>query len=66
MSNHFSFRIVDLLLRNNGGRDRRPKYVVFVVWRVPNADNGMVVDLGRESCLRSAEISSVCIVCCFG
>ena len=66
MSNYCSFRVMDLLLRNNGGRDRRPNYVVFVVWSAPNPDGGVVVGLGKESCLRPAEISSVSIVCCFG
>ena len=57
---------MDLLLRNNEGRGRRLNYVVFVVWTAPTADDGVVVGLGRESCLRLAEISSVCIVCYFG
>ena len=65
MSNHCLFCLVDLLLRNSGGRYMRPNYVPFVVWSAANADGGVVVGLGTESCLRSAEILSVCIVCCF-
>ena len=57
---------MDLLLRNNGGRDRRPKYTIFVVWKTPNADGRVVMSLGGESCLRPVEISCVCFVCCFG
>ena len=29
---------VKLLLKNNGGRDRKPNFVVFVVWRALNVD----------------------------
>ena len=53
---------MDLLLRNNGGRDRGPKYTIFVVWKAPNADGREVMSLGRESCLRPVEISCVCFV----
>ena len=55
--------MVDLLLKNNGGRDRRPNFVIFVVWSALNAVGGwVVVGLGKESCLGPPEISSMCFV----
>ena len=54
--------MVDLLLKNNGGRDRRPNFVIFVVWSALNAGGWVVVGLGKESCLGPPEISSMCFV----
>ena len=34
----FDFNVVNLMLKNNGGRDRRPNFVVFVVWSAFNVD----------------------------
>ena len=39
--NPLMLHVVDLLLRNHGGRDRRPNYTIFVVsWSAPNTDGG--------------------------
>ena len=48
MSNHCLFCLVDLLLRNSGGRYMRPNYVPFVVWSAANADGGVVVGLAQS------------------
>ena len=50
------------LLKNNGVRNRRSNFVVFVVWSALNVDGWMVVRLGRESCLGPPGISSMCFV----
>ena len=47
-------------------RDRRPNFVIFVVWNALNVDGCVVVGSGRESCLWPPEISSMCFVYCFG
>ena len=55
----FDFDVVNLLLKNNGGRDRRLNFVNFVVWSALNIDSWVLVGWGRESCLGPAEISSL-------
>ena len=57
---------MDLLLKNNGGRDRRPNFVIFVIWSALNVDGWLVVGWGRESCLGLPEILSMYFVYCFG
>ena len=54
----FNFDIVKLLLKTNAGRDRRPNFVIFVVWSALIAGRWVVVAWNRKSCLRPAEISS--------
>ena len=56
----YDFDVVSLLLKNNGGRDRTPNFVIFEIWSALNVDGWEVVGLGRESCLGLAEISSMC------
>ena len=58
--------MVDLLLKNNGGGDKRPNFVIFVVWSALNVDGLVVVGWGRKSCLGLPEISSMRFVYCFG
>ena len=44
----FNFDVVNLLLKNNGGKDRRPNFVIFVVWSALNVDVWVVV-VGAEN-----------------
>ena len=50
--------IVNLLLKTNMGRDRRPNFVIFVVWSALIVGRWVVVAWPRKSCLGPAEISS--------
>ena len=56
--------VVNVLLKDNGGRNRRPIFVscffiiVFVDWST--LIGSVVVALGREFCIGPAEISSFC------
>ena len=43
----------DLLLKNDAGRDRRPNFVIFVVWSALNVDGWVVVGSGREAHIAS-------------
>ena len=60
----FNSDVVNVLLKDNGGRNRRPIFVscffiiVFVDWST--LIGSVVVALGRELCLGPAEISSFC------
>ena len=47
--------IVNLLLKTSGGRDRRPNFVIFVVWSTLIVGGWVVVKQGRRSCLRPTE-----------
>ena len=54
----FNSDIVNLLLKTNMGRDRRPNFVIFVVWSALIVSRWVVVAWSRKSCLGPAEISS--------
>ena len=54
----FNSDIVNLLLKTNGGRHRKPNFVIFVVWSAVIVDGWIVVAWSRKSCLGPAEISS--------
>ena len=54
----FNSDIVNLLLKTNMGRDRRPNFVIFVVWSALIVGRWVVVAWSRKSCLGPAEISS--------
>ena len=54
----FNFDIVNLLLKTNGGRGRRPNFVIFVVWSALIVGGWVVVARSRKSCLRPPEITS--------
>ena len=54
----FNSDIVNLLLKTNMGRDRRPNFVIFVVWSARIVGRWVVVAWSRKSCLGPAEISS--------
>ena len=54
----FNSDIVNLLLKTNMGRDRRPNFVIFVVWSALIVGRWVVVARSRKSCLGPAEISS--------
>ena len=49
---------MNLPLKNNDGRGKRPSVVVFVVWIALIVDEWAMVALGRKSCLGPAEMSS--------
>ena len=51
---------MNLLLKNNGGRGRKPNFVIFVVWSALSVDGWVGVGLGKEFCLEPAEISPWC------
>ena len=51
----FNPDIVNLLLKTNGGRDRRSNFVIFVVWSTLIAGGWVVVKQGKRSCLGPAE-----------
>lgn len=55
----FDSDVVNLLLKNNGGKGRKPDFI-FVVWSALNVDGWVVVGWSRESCIGPAEISSLC------
>ena len=62
----FNSDVVNLLLKRNGGRDRRPNFVIvvfitiFVDWSALIVKGWVVVAWGRKFCLRPAEISPLC------
>ena len=60
MNVFFKFDVLNLLLKNNGVRDRRPNFIIFVFWSALNFDGWVVVGWSIESCLGPAEISSLC------
>ena len=51
----FNPDIVNLLLKTNGGRDKRPNSFTFVVWSTLIVGGLVVVKQGRRSCLGPAE-----------
>ena len=54
----FNVDIVNLLLKNNVGKYRRPHFVVFVVWSALVVCQWVLVDWSRKSYLGPVEISS--------
>ena len=50
--------IVNLLLKTNLGRNRRPNFVIFVVWSALVVGWWVLVTWSRKSCLEPAEIAS--------
>ena len=54
----FNFDIVNLLLKHNGGRGRRPNVVIFVVWKTLIVGGWVGVAWGTKFYLGLAEISS--------
>ena len=54
----FNSDIGNLLIKANGGRDRRPNFVIFVIWTALIVGGWVVVAWSRKSCLGPAEISS--------
>ena len=54
----FNSDIANLLIKANGGRDRRPNFVIFVIWTALIVGGWVVVAWSRKSCLGPAEISS--------
>ena len=54
----FDVDILNLLLKNNGRRDRGPHFVIFVVWSALIVNEWVVVAWGRKSYLGPDEISS--------
>ena len=54
----FNVDIVNPLLKNKTGKDRRPHFVVVVVWKALIVGVCMVVAWGRKSYLAPVEISS--------
>ena len=54
----FNFDIVNLLLKNNGRRDKRPNFVIFVVWSAVIIGGWVMVAWSRKYCLGWTEISS--------
>ena len=58
----FNSDIVNYLLKTTWGLDRRPNFVIFVVWSALFAGERVMVAWSRKSCLRPAEIPSfVCL-----
>ena len=54
----FNSDIVNHLLKINGGRNRKPNFVIFVIWSALIVGRWLVVAWDRMSCLGPAEISS--------
>ena len=54
----FNSDIGNLLIKANGGRDRRPNFVIFEIWTALIVGGWVVVAWSRKSCLGPAEISS--------
>ena len=54
----FNSDIGNLLIKANGVRDRRPNFVIFVIWTALIVGGWVVVAWSRKSCLGPAEISS--------
>ena len=54
----FNSDIVNLLLKTNLGRNRRPNFVVFVVWNTLVVGVLVLVVWSRKSCLGPAKIAS--------
>ena len=54
----FNSDIVNLLLKTNGGRYRRPNFNIFEVWSALLVDRWVAVAWNRKPCLELAEISS--------
>ena len=52
--------LLNLLLKKQLGRDRRPNIVAFVVWSPLFVSGWVVVAWARKSYLGPAEISSLC------
>ena len=60
MNLFFKSDVSNLLLKNNGVRDRRPNFIIFVFWSALNFDGWVVVGWSIESCLGPTEILSLC------
>ena len=54
----FDSDIVNLLLKTNEGRERRPNFVIFVVWSALIVGKWYRWFGDRKSCLGQVEISS--------
>ena len=52
----FNSDIVNLLLKINGVRKRKPNFIIFIVWSALIVDRWLVV--AWNTCLGPAEISS--------
>ena len=56
----FNVDIVNFLLKNNGGRNRRPNFVIFVVRSALKVAGWVVVAWGRKSFVGPAESLHLC------
>ena len=54
----FNSDIVNLLLKNNGGRNRKRIFVFFIVLYALIVSGWVMVAWSRKYCLKPAEISS--------
>ena len=54
----FNSDIMNLLLKTNGERNRRPNFVIFVVWSTLIVGGWVLVAWSLKSCLGPAEIAS--------
>ena len=61
----FNSDIMKLLLKTNGGRDRRSNFVIFVVWSVLIVGRWVVVAWGINSYLGLAEKESFVFLALF-
>ena len=61
----FNSGIKKILLDTNGGRDRKPNFVIFLYWSAFIVVGCMVVAWSRDSCLGPAEIASLMFLVLF-
>ena len=57
--------IVNFLLKTNLGKNRRPNFVIFVVWSALVVGWWVLVTWSRKSCLEPAEIASFAFLVLF-
>ena len=54
----FQFQYCKLSVKNQWGRDRRPNFVIFLVWRALIAGGWVMVAWSKNSCLLPCLLSS--------
>ena len=59
----FQFWYSESSFNNQWGRDRRPDFVIFVVWSALIVDGWVVMAWSKKSCLGPAAILSFCFWC---
>ena len=61
----FNSDIKKILLETNGGIDRKPNFVIFLVWSAFIVGGWVVLAWSRDSCLGPAEIASLVFLVLF-